>query len=463
MATAPVSFNNTTDPRKAAANNRQYLTAQGDALQQQYGDQYRAQQGGAPVNTVAGTAGYLNNLESPLAAGQGGYSPDEANQIQLSGQDKGQIQLGSGDKSQIEYSPADVQGIVNKAGISAGQRTAADVNSAERAAAASGGSPAALATYRARATQQGGVAGADAMTDARVAAKNAQSGAAATAAGLQTSGAATAKELESAGGQAVGNARLAQQNQGLQYYQGQNTQANQNAQQANQLQESTYGTEANAGNAATDTAVKASQTPTTGDKIIGGITGVLGALADGTMPSGADAVVGENGPEWVGKPKYLADGDLDAITEIDPSQSYGTDYSGQPQPKQPFWKRLAGQMQDKPAAQSQPQQPWNPVTPYAQAGKAVGNLAKLAFLDDGATPADGDPADHMAYDDPYPPAASVPPRSMLAQGTVFTRPTAIKTGPDDAVVPLSYRAQAKVRPSMALNKPKTRMPYGAAA
>jgi len=150
-------YSNEQDPRKLAANQRSVVQSTGDNLQnqdQQLANQYAQQ--------ASGIEGYLNPIESNLAAGNGGYSPEEAQQIQLSGQDKSQIQLGQGDKSQIEYSPQDVNDIVNKAGISAGQRTAADVNAAERAAAASGGSPAALATYRARATQQAGVTGADA-------------------------------------------------------------------------------------------------------------------------------------------------------------------------------------------------------------------------------------------------------------------------------------------------------------
>ena len=96
---------------------------------------------------------------------------------------------------------------------------------------------------------------------------------------------------------------LAQQNQGLNYYSGQNTQANQNAQQANQLQETAYGTEAGSGNAATGNVLNASQTPSTSsDKVITGVTGVLGCAwlsrrKGARCLPGKDAVVGEeNGP-----------------------------------------------------------------------------------------------------------------------------------------------------------------------
>jgi hypothetical protein len=55
---------------------------------------------------------------------------------------------------------------------------------------------------------------------------------------------------------------------------------------------------------------------------------------------------------------------------------------------------------------------------------------------------------------------------QVGRAKVFTKPTLIHLEKEDAVVPLSYRAKAKVRPSAALPalmaKPARRM-YGARA
>ena len=431
MGTAATNFgagyNNTGDPRKATANQRFLNQETGDQLLSQYGQQYNAQQGGAPVNTVQGTANYLNTIEDPLAQGNGGYNASESGQIELT--------------------PEQKQNIATNAGVTAGSTTQAGVGAADRAAAAAGGNPTAMAAYRARAADTAGT----------------QAGAATTA------GEIAAQQAGSAGAQAVGNARLAQQNQGLNYYSGQNTQANQNAQQANQLQSSTYGTEAGSGNAATGNVLNASQTPSTSDKIIGGISGVLGSLDEGTMPSGKDAVVGENGPEWVGKPNYLDMGDVSTDDPGDSAPASGswgapaTDSgnfslgSAQPTAIAPFWKQLMQAANQSAAPGRSQQQPgaWNTTTPYSQVGQAAGNLGKLAILgglDEGTMPADGNPLNQMD-DEPWPPAKSAPPRSMLAQGTIIDKPTNVRLGPQDAVIPLSYRAMAKARPSMAMRKP----------
>jgi hypothetical protein len=422
----PYGYDNTTDARKVAQNQRALVTQNGDQLQRQYLDQYNQQQGGAPVNTVADTANYLNDIEDPLAHGQGGYNASESSQIQLS--------------------PEDKQNIISGAGISAGTNTAAQVGAADRATAAAGGNPLAMAAYRARAADTEGAQAGDAMTRARIG----------------------AKEAESVGAQTTGNARLAQQNQGLNYYSGQNSQANQNSQQANQLQASTYGTEANAGNAATSNTLSASQTPSKLDKIIGAGVGVASAfLADGDVPETRKAVVGENGPEWAGKPSYLDMGDPGSgeAPEFDGGTPSGQIQKGDDKAGVPFWQRLAQnaqQGQSAPSAQT-PVKPWSPVDTYSGLGKAIGGLANKAFLDDGEMAADGDPAQHMT-DAPYPPGvASVPPQSMLAEGHIFTKPTNVELGPQDAVIPLGYRAGAKARPSMALKKPMGRSMYGAAA
>ncbi len=474
--TAPTRFgySNEQDPRKLAANQRSVVQSTGDNLMtgdQQLADQYAQQ--------ASGVEGYLNPIESKLAAGEGGYSPDEAQQIQLSGQDK----------AQIEYSPQDVNNIVNKAGISSGQATAASVNDAERAAAAAGGSPAALATYRARAAQTAGVNAGDAMTNARVAAKNAQSGAAATGA-----------QLESAGGQAVGNARLGQQSQGLGYESNLQAQKNSNALSEQGLQQGAYGTQTSGTTAATDTALKASQTPSTFDKVIGGISGAVSNLADGTpnyMDDGQDAVVGENGMEAVienapeavmngasnpvrADTQYMYDGGFGISTNpadaggpdtsigfhIDPLNAEDiTGSAKNPNVKQPnFLQDYLSKMK------AQPQQPrgggqqeeWNPTTPYKQAGSAIGKgIAMAAMLSDGDAGDQGIDdgtsgiGNYMADGEPWTDQGV----SMEADGRngmqvgnakVFTKPTMIHLEKTDAVVPLTYRPKAKVRPSAAM-------------
>lgn len=530
---------------------------------QQLANQYAGQ--------ASGIEGAINPIESQLAAGGGGYSPDEAQQIQLSG----------GDKSQIEYSPQDVNNIVNKAGISSGQATAAGVQGAEQAAAAAGGSPAALATYRARAAQTAGVNAGNAMTDARVAAKNAQSGAAATSAGL-----------ESAGGQAVGNARLNQQTQGLGYESGLQSEKNSNALSEQGLQQGAYGTQTSGTGQAAGLGFQASQTPTTTDKVIGGIAGAVSSLADGRvnyMDDGQDAVVGENGMEAVieNAPKAVVQGASNPVRSEtkymdlgDPGNGdYGGESSSPSSPwigQSPTLPPAAGQMAGStngdyggesgsptspgmPPAQKAPnflqqylagmrnkqqqpgsgqQQQWNPTTPYQEAGSAIGK--GLSLLEDG-TPgignymADGQPStdqgvsmeadgqapqtpeyyrhqadaalvrenknegpgkggaqysDHDVYTSmantadvpangwgsdmtgpgkaplrsgPYtrqipagpgrggqPHMADGRNGMQVGRAKVFTKPTMIHLEKTDAVVPLSYRPRAKVRPSAAL-------------
>ena len=430
----PYGFDNSTDPRKASRNQRALITQGGDALQQQYANQYQAQQGGAPVNTVAGTANYLNSIEDPLAHGMGGYNASETGQIQLS--------------------PEDKQNIITGAGTSAGAGTAAQIGAADRSAAAAGGNPLAAAAYRARAADTEGAMAGDAMTRARVG----------------------AKEAESAGAQTTGNARLAQQNQGLNYYSGQNNQANNNSQQANQLQATTYGTESNAGNAATGNVNEASKNPTTTDKIIGGATSAAAAmLADGDV-SRKSAVVGEDGPEWIGPKNYLDMGDPGSgeAPEFEGGNARGQIQIGDDKAGgTPFWQKMFSANKDPQPSNGGGgggQKQWSPVDTYSGIGKAVGTIAK-GFLEDGEMTdfsgdmmAQGGVPDwpgHQANEanEPWPPATSVPPRSMLAEGAIVTKPTQVMLEKNEAVVPLSYRAGAKVRPSMAM-KPTGRQMYG---
>lgn len=113
-----------------------------------------------------------------------------------------------------------------------------------------------------------------------------------------------ANQAQSQRGQAVGNARMAQQNTGLGLQAGQQQQQNKNAQDAYGRQQQTYGTQAGASNQATALGAAATQTPTTMDKIVGGIAGGLGAIGGffdegGVVDKPTIGVVGENGPELI--------------------------------------------------------------------------------------------------------------------------------------------------------------------
>src|ERR1700735_3246041 len=73
-----VGYSGTTNPTPAAANQRAVVTSQGDQYQatdEDLANEYAAQQGG--------TQSYLNPIEETNATGQGGYSPQEASQIEL--------------------------------------------------------------------------------------------------------------------------------------------------------------------------------------------------------------------------------------------------------------------------------------------------------------------------------------------------------------------------------------------
>ena len=420
----------TSDPRKIASQNRQTIAQQGDALSQ--ADAQRANQSTAQSLQ---TQDYLGNIENPLAEGQGGYDASEL--------------------SQIEMTPQQQQDIVTGAGISAGTNTAASVGAAQRAADAAGGNPAALGAYRARAAQQEGAQAGDAMTQARIGASNA---------------AATRAEN-------VGQTRIGQQNQGLQYYQGLQGQQNANALAALGRQQQTYGTETSGLNSASQTGVSASQTPSTFDKVMGGIGGALSFLDDGDVMSDDDmtpAVVGENGPEKVvdlsGQqpsptiPSLASaphSADYNALMNSPSGSSLGSttpnDSSSAPQPS--FWSKFGSTFKSKlmnpQAGTPSPAAPpsssassansssfggngSSPMSDIKSFGQGLGNVAKL-FLEDGGI-------------------ATGPP-----QGTngVFTRPTRVNLHKNEAVVPLSYRAGAKVRPSMAeLPAARSRQPYG---
>ena len=249
--TNPQNFQNTSNPKTAAQNARQMAAQTGTGLMNQDLGLYNQNQA-----NVTGSANYLNNIEDPLAQGQGGYNASEL--------------------SQINMTPQQQQQMVTGAGISAGTNTAAATDAAQRATAASGGNPAAEAAYRARAASNIGAQAGDAQTQARVAASNA-------AAGRQEN---------------IGQTRIGQQNQGLNYYQQQNAQSNQNAQNALGLQNQAYGTQTQGINGTLQAQEQASQNPNLFTEIAGGLGGALSFLDEGGMGE-EPAVVGEAGPEAI--------------------------------------------------------------------------------------------------------------------------------------------------------------------
>lgn len=443
MATSASLNYGSTDPRSIAAQQRATIGNQGAVLNDQYAQYGQQNAGGAPVNTVASTSNYLNPLEQQNAEGGGGYTSNEA--------------------SQIELSPQDKQNIINGAGISAGTASAASTGAAQRAFNATGGNPAAMAAYRSRAAQQEGVNSGNAMTQARI--------------GAQQAG--------SAGAQAVGNAQIAQENQGLNYFAGQNAQANQNVQQGNALQEQTYGTQTSGGNQAAGLGVQASQTPSTLDKIAGFASGALGALAEGDVEGdeGGQAVIAEDGPEKVvqaaeqGLPadpirQYMDDGGFAAPSD-------GEDMTDDQQPgaptapmapsapgtvqQQPWWQKFSQSM--KSSGGGAQQQQWNPTSTYKSIGNAAGGLGKLALgLADGGFPTGGKGGNTFGaklVDNPIS-KSFMPKGDHNGQNGIFTKPTLVNLKKGEAVVPLGgYRSGAKARPSMANLPAAPQRRYGA--
>jgi hypothetical protein len=441
-ATYP-GYTRSTNPRQIATSQGQNVSSQGNQLMQQEANYLNEYTGAGTPNNVTSTADYLNTLENPLAEGKGGYTPQE--------------------QAQIQMTPQQQQDIVNAAGASAGANTEAAVQAAQRAANAAGGNPMAMAAYRQRMGMQAGSEAANAETAARVGASNA------------------AAERE----ENIGQTRIGQQNQGLNYYQGQNAQAQQTANQANALMPSIYATETGGTGQASQLGLMASQTPSTLDKLIGAGAGALSSLGsfldEGDVSTGQkEAVIGEHGPEKVidlkkdngGRYSYLDDGgygdmgNYDAPSDAPAPPSTTTPSTANPsatgtstpQIARPWWQRLGQGMKSNTQPPGSPQQrfsmtssmnqPWSPVTPYSQVGSAVGNvLGGLLnkYLDDGDV---------------------VPLSHGMKQGDngIFTEPTRVTLEPGEAVVPLGYREHAKIRPAMAaLPAATVRRPYRGAA
>ena len=475
----PTGYQASTNPRTIAENQGELVAGQGQALMandEQLANEYQ--------QAAAGTQNYLNPIESTLASGQGGYTPQEQSQIELTTQQQ--------------------QNIVTGAGISSGVGTASAVGAAERAAAAAGGNPEALATYRTRAAQTQGAQAGDSETQARIA----------------------AQQAGSQGAQAVGNAAIGEQNQALGYYgnlQAEQTQAGEGEQG---LQQQAYGTETSGTGQAAGLGVQASQTPSMFDKITGALASGVGAgvgsaataaaLADGTpyYDGGTDAVIAEAGPEAIinNAPKAVQRAASDPVRSNTRFMEDGnTDDPGAPSSPAsattPWWQKYAAIANQslKPQSTQQPQQ-WTKATPYNQLGTAVGRIAgplvakalspaqtstdpyfapgssQMPAASDASTPdlstglyADGKLGGAFHWSERTPrtphtprPSLNYADRPHLADGgignyldegampapqppQIFTKPTMVHLEKADMVVPLSYRPKAKVRPSMALN------------
>jgi DNA-binding transcriptional regulator YdaS (Cro superfamily) len=251
--------------------------------------------------------------------------------------------------------PQQQQDIITKAGITAGGKDYQAVSDLERQAAAAGTDPLGVAASRQRYERQAAADASDAETSARIQASNAAAqrqaemeqmrlgseqyitgqevGTAQTQAqqGLQSDMAAeanrqaaeqylTGAKLQTAttGGEAaiqqgefntgvqtgIANTRLNQQNTGLQARGAEQAQQQGAAQSDLARQQQTYGVQAGSAGTAAGLGLQASQTPSTWDKIMGGISGGLSAvggfLGEGKVVTEPTlATVGDKGPEAI--------------------------------------------------------------------------------------------------------------------------------------------------------------------
>ena len=236
----------------------------------------------------------------------------------------------------------------------------------------------------------------------------------------------------------VANTRLGKQDTGVNYYTGQENQQNANAQNAYGRQQQTYQTQTSGTNDATKAGLQASQTPSTFDKIMGGITGAAGAAASflddgGIITKPTTAVVGESGqPEWVGPARKAA-----GI-----ASAFGQGMT----PNQPRWAQSLQQLGQSGGKIK------DAISMY-RARKAAGDFKNDTPLNQGIDQAINSTPPQSAGPAPQIPDiggsdASVP--DYANEGKVVTRPTLMVLGEheNEAVVPLSYRPRAKTRPSM---------------
>jgi hypothetical protein len=236
----------------------------------------------------------------------------------------------------------------------------------------------------------------------------------------------------------VANQRTGQQTQGINYYTGQENQQNQNAQNAYGRQQQTYGTQAGATNQAAGLGLAASQTPTKTDKILGGVTGALGAAASfldegGIVTEPTPAVVGENGPEWIGPAKK-------ASSVLSGALSGFSNQGGKPNP----WGQLAQSVGNLGGA-------------YRAYRKQQGDIATSTADPSKKNPGFYGPSNPQGSGPLGPPQAPQPDYAdagggapdFMDEGRIVTKPTLAILGEraPEAVVPLGYRARSKARPS----------------
>lgn len=237
----------------------------------------------------------------------------------------------------------------------------------------------------------------------------------------------------SARNQNVANTRLGTQQQGLNYYQGQQQQGNANQQGSYGRQAGLYGTQAGASNGSTALGLNASQTPTTFDKVMGGISGGLGAVASfldegGVVTQPTIGVVGENGPEKIVPLRARL---RDAAT----AGAAGTAALASGGQTKPWWQSMG-----------------NIGSSAGSIYRAANNYRKSRMDPQKTSPdAYGPGTGGGMYNFPQPDPTDAPVDEYMSDGKVVTKPTLAVLGEDgpEAVVPMGYRAKAKTRPSLA--------------
>lgn len=134
------------------------------------------------------------------------------------------------------------------------------------------------------------------------------------------------------------------------------------------------------------------------------------------------------------------EGDYGQSTQDDPATDGASDPQGIP-----FWQRLKSAAKDQ-QPQDQKHQ-WSPVDTYSRIGEMAGTLGKaLMNIQPPSAYADGKMGNPAYCADGK---MGLPHTKFAGNSGVFTTPTQVKLAPNEAVVPLSFRAKAKVRPSMA--------------
>lgn len=214
----------------------------------------------------------------------------------------------------------------------------------------------------------------------------------------------TTAQENSQGAQTTGNARIAGDTSYRNYLTSQQGAAQSGKQTATGQQIQNFGTQTQGTNAATATGSQAATAkagqPTTGDKIIGGVTGALGGLASfledgGIATEPTLAVVGENGPEEVKDMSQTGSGETDHEdsglpggdpTNEDPHtglQKLGSKIKAR-------YSNPASQSQQQPISGQQPAQAGSPAM-YSNLGSSIGKIAG-SFLEDGGTATGPTPA-----------------------------------------------------------------------